>query len=331
MMQNRSFEVQIAGSGDVVLAGTLQLAAVAGDRPTPAVLLVQGSGPTDRNGNQPPALITDLLGQIAEALAGLGIASLRYDKRGTGAGRAHLPADPAALADFVRWEHFVDDAAAALGFLKSRPEVDARRVGFFGHSEGGLIGLALATRPGGEARPAALVLAATPGRPMAAILREQLERLGRRQGASDEVLKPLLDQNDRILAHLRATGELLPDIPAGLRALYPPYLRFFLQAVAALDPVALAAGYEGPVLVLSGGEDVQVSADRDALALGAACAGRRPSPVNAYAMSIAPGVSHNLKPVSRPDDPGFAGPVAPAVTATLHGWFTELGWASPPL
>ncbi|WP_213030307.1 hypothetical protein, partial [Acinetobacter baumannii] len=89
---------------------------------------------------------------------------------------------------------------------------------------------------------------------MAAILREQLERLGRRQGAGDQVLRPLLDQNDRILAHLKATGELLPDIPAGLRALYPPYLRFFWQAVAALDPVALAARYDGPVLVLSGGE-----------------------------------------------------------------------------
>ncbi|WP_163591044.1 hypothetical protein, partial [Klebsiella variicola] len=89
--------------------------------------------------------------------------------------------------------------------------------------------------------------------------------------------------------------------------------------------------YDGPVLVVSGGDDVQVSPDRDALALGAAFAGRPASARNAYAISIVPGVSHNLKPVSRPDDPGFAGPVSAAVTATLHGWFTGLGWASPPL
>ncbi|QCI64308.1 alpha/beta hydrolase family protein [Phreatobacter stygius] len=330
MAENRSIDVSFRGSGGTALAGTLQLPAGADGRRVPAVLLVQGSGPTDRDGNQPPALITDLLQQIAGTLAGFGIASLRYDKRGMHANAASLPRDPEALAEFVRWRHFVEDAAAAFRALKSRPEIDPARAGLFGHSEGGLIGLAMAARPGGDAVPAALVLAATPGRPLGVVLREQLERLGRLQGAPDAILQPLLDQNDQIVARLEATGELMPDIAPGLRALYPPYLRLFWQAAAALDPVALVAGYGGPVLVLAGGEDSQVSPDRDALALGAALA-RRSLPVNAYAIGIVPGVSHNLKPVSRPGDPGFAGPVAEAVTTVLHGWFTGLGWASPSL
>ena len=66
--------VTFAGSEDVTLAGTLELPA--GDGACPALVLVAGSGPTDRDGNQPPGLMTDLLKQIAAGLAQQGIASL---------------------------------------------------------------------------------------------------------------------------------------------------------------------------------------------------------------------------------------------------------------
>lgn len=324
MVENAAIEVVTTGAGGTPLRGTLVLPAAR--RPVPAVLLVQGSGPTDRDGNQPPVLVTNLFSQLATALAGFGIASLRYDKRGMHANAASLPRDETALRAFVRFEHFVDDAAAMLAALRARPEVDAGRVGLLGHSEGGLIGLALAAR-GGPGKPAMLVLAATPGRPLAALLREQLGRLGRRQGADDAVLAPLLADNDQILAHLQATGDYPPSIAPGLRALYQPYLRTFLRSLAALRPAELAAEVDVPVLVINGTADQQVSADDDALALGMALAGRAFEP-NVYSVGILNAVSHTLKAVAGPADPGFAGPVADAVTQALHGWFSGLGWTS---
>ena len=226
----------------------------------------------------------------------------------------------------MRFEHVVDDAAAMLAALRKRPEIDPARAGLFGHSEGGLIGLALAAR-GGADGPATLVLAATPGRPLAALLREQLERLGRQHGAGDAVLLPLLDENDHILDQLQATGDYPPAIPQDLKVLYPHYLRPFLRSLAALRPVELAARTTMPALVVNGTADMQVSADRDALPLGLALAARRLAG-NIHATNILPEVSHNLKAVAGATDPGFAGPVAEAVTLALQGWFSGLGWTS---
>ena len=145
MAASTTIVMAAAGAGGAPLQGTLVLPARRVG-PGPALLLVQGSGPTDRDGNQPPALTTDLLSQLAGILAGFGIASLRYDKRGMHANAASLPREPAALREFMRFEHVVDDAAAMLAALRKRPEIDPAQAGLFGHSEGGSIGLALATR-----------------------------------------------------------------------------------------------------------------------------------------------------------------------------------------
>src|SRR5688500_9758350 len=74
-------EVSFTGAGGLKLNGTVLLPSGGRDQKFPAVLLLPGSGPTDRNGNQPPVLVTDLLKQIADRLAAEGIASLRFDKR----------------------------------------------------------------------------------------------------------------------------------------------------------------------------------------------------------------------------------------------------------
>lgn len=315
-------ELRFEGARGAPLAGTLTLPA-AGDR-VPALLLIQGSGPTDRDGNQRPHLVPDLLKELAHLLAGLGIASLRCDKRGMGAVAASLPTEPALLADFVRWEHFVEDAGLALAVLASQERVDARRVGVLGHSEGGLIALDLAAS--GRAQPAMLILAATTGRPIAAVLRDQLARLGRRQGAPEAVLAPLLDENDRILAGLVA-GRGYPDaISPGLAALYPPYLRHYWEGFAAHDPAVLAARCTCPVLVLSGNADVQVLADRDVPALAAALSGRSQADGTRHAVAVLAGASHNFKPVAGPDDAGHAGPLHPGVEPALADWLRQNGW-----
>lgn len=113
-------------NGDITFAGTLTLPKTGNN--FPAVVLVAGSGPLDRdeeNYGHKPFLL------LADALSSNGIAVLRYDERGVGAtigGYAAAPSEPLAT-----------DAMAALRYLKTRPEVDATRVGFVGHSEGGLI------------------------------------------------------------------------------------------------------------------------------------------------------------------------------------------------
>jgi uncharacterized protein len=314
-----------AASVDLRLSGTVMLPEGNGTA-APAFVLLPGSGPTDRDGNQAPVVITDLLSQIAHLLAGAGIASLRFDKRGLKTGNGALPAAPDALADFMRWECFVEDAAAALDGMRRRPEIDPARVGLFGHSEGGLIALDLAARAAGEDKPAALILASTPGRTIGKVLRDQLERLARRQGAGEAVVRALLDRNDEILTELVATGQPPADIPAGLRALYPAYLRHFWQSLAVLDPVERAARFAGPVLVLSGKADVQVSAKRDGARL-AEVLERRSAPGCSQAFHVIEGASHNLKIVSGPDDPGFAGPIAADVGLALRNWLGGLGWA----
>src|SRR5258708_3636948 len=91
-------QVTFPGADGATLAGTLQLPA--GEKAGPALVLLAGSGPTDRDGNQPPALVTDLLKQVAVGLAEKGIASLRYDKRGMYANKADLPKDLAKYGDF---------------------------------------------------------------------------------------------------------------------------------------------------------------------------------------------------------------------------------------
>ena len=113
-------------NGDIIFSGTLSLP----DKGShfPAVVLVAGSGPLDRDeevlGHKPFLL-------LADALSRNGYAVLRYDERGVG---ATIGGDPGAPS-----EPLATDAMAALRYLKTRPEVDATQVGFVGHSEGGLI------------------------------------------------------------------------------------------------------------------------------------------------------------------------------------------------
>jgi pimeloyl-ACP methyl ester carboxylesterase len=121
-------------SGDLELAGTLFLPP--GSEPAPAVVLIHGSGPTDRWDLEP----------IAEVFAGLGIAALAYDKRGVG------ESDGSEFA----WRDFslhalASDAAAGLTFLRGRSDMDREHLGIFGVSQGGWVA-PLAARSSGDAR-----------------------------------------------------------------------------------------------------------------------------------------------------------------------------------
>jgi uncharacterized protein len=210
------------------------------------VLLIAGSGPTDRNGNQSPREPNELH-QIADALAEHGIASLRYDKRAVG--RSTVPAD--FREDALTIDSFVDDAAAWLAWLEQRQDLGPRIVA--GHSEGGMIAILLAKRVPLDG----IVLLATPGRRLGEVVREQLR--------ATAMPKPLLDEALATLSALER-GESVPNVSPPLMPLLRPSVQPFMRSVLAIDPAGDLARLRVPLLVVQGGHDLQV-AEADAAAL----------------------------------------------------------------
>ncbi len=194
-------DIAFLGAGGTRLTGTLTVPVQPHRAKAPGVVLVAGSGPTDRDGNQGAALHTDLLKQIAQGLARHGIASLRYDKRGVG-GSAMTATDQSHLAQFVAWENFVGDVIAAADALRGQTGVDPASVGLLGHSEGGLLALQAAGEM--KQRPHVLVLVSTPGRPLDAIVQDQLVRILKMQGATPEQTTFYLDKNAAIVAAIKS-------------------------------------------------------------------------------------------------------------------------------
>lgn len=210
----------------------------------PLLVMVAGSGPTDRDGNSVLGVTASYLRKLADALAAYGLASLRYDKRGVAGG---IPPGP---EESVVFDTFVDDLVTVLD--ASAAAFPGRPVVLAGHSEGGLVAMRAARRR----NVAGLVLLATPGRPPADVLREQIIA-GLAGPLRDEALAAL-----DILARNGRVEQVSPE----LFALFRPSAQNFLASMLALDPAADLAGLDCPALVLGGGSDIQVlRADFDRL------------------------------------------------------------------
>ncbi|MBS4045379.1 MAG: alpha/beta hydrolase family protein [Ferrovibrio sp.] len=307
-------QISFTSHDGAVLAGTLTMPGGMVEK-VPALVLLQGSGPTDRDSNQPPVLRTDLLRQIAEGLAQKGIATLRYDKRGMHANAPGLPTDPKDYAAYFDWQRFVDDAYAAYAFLRAQPSVDLHKTGIAGHSEGGMIALDLAARLQDREKPAMLVLMATAGRPLDVIVREQLER--QLSAVKPAQKRAFLAENDRVVREIRDTGKVPEKLPQALNGLYPFYSGPFWQAQLKLDPAELARRYPGPVLLVQGEADIQISADRDATALDNALKRRAEDD---HTLILLPRTSHALKVLQNDKDPGFEGEIDPALIERMATW-----------
>ncbi len=313
-------EVTFQGHGDFELKGTILLPAEISPAGAPALVLLPGSGPTDRNGNQPPILVTDLLKDVAERLADEGYATLRFDKRAAHVYLAKLMAmGPEELRDFLGFDAFVGDARAAVELLRATEGVDARRIGIFGHSEGGLFALQLAKELGhGADGVVALVLAATPGRSMADVLRYQIGRNLR--ALEEEDRTRWMNELDRAMASVIETGRAPGDLDRGFAGLFPMNATKLLQVELALDPAALAGVYAGPVLVLQGERDVQVLADVDAPLLEAALVERTKGVCR---VAVIPAASHNFKHVESEEELGMEGDVVSETFEALVPWLRE--------
>lgn len=216
------------------------------------VLILAGSGPTDRDGNNPLGIAAAPYRLLAQGLAERGIPSLRVDKRGVGASAAAMPSERG-----LRIETYGEDARAWAAELTTR--TGARCVWLLGHSEGALHALLAAERNDGIC---GLILVAAPGRPLGDILAEQLR--------ANPANAPILDQALAILAEISAGRAVAAEaVPPALMPLFRPSVQPFFMSMLALDPAELVRRRQGPMLVIQGITDIQTSIV-DAERLGAA-------------------------------------------------------------
>lgn len=286
------------------LAGTLELPAGA-DKPRVA-LLIAGSGPTDRDGNS--SMIpgrNDSLKLLAAGLAEAGIATVRYDKRGIGGSHAAGSAESA-----LRFEMFVDDAAAWIARLKADPRFAS--VAVIGHSEGSLIGM-LAAR---QADAAAFVSIAGIADGASTLMRKQLE--GK--------LPPELEkESERILVSLES-GVVVDPVPPALATLFRPSVQPYLISWFKYVPAQRIAELTMPVLVVQGNTDIQVDVVQANRLHGA-----RPG----AKLAIIPGMNHVFKhvravpelQVASYGDPSL--PVSPLLVKSIADFLQQGGATTP--
>jgi uncharacterized protein len=230
----------------------------------PAALLIAGSGPTDRNGNSPELTgSVNTLQTVADWLSTDGVASLRYDKLGSGrTGIGIYASDPDSIGIGV----FNGEATAALKYLAARKGVDRSRLAVVGHSEGALFALLLATGAAGSA-PAvhALVLLEPLSRRYLDIITEQVTAQVDAQQAAGTITAALAAQ---VLAKLtstvqtlRTSGSVAANLPYGLANVLSPASAKFLNQTDKYDPAELASRLPAnfPVLVSCSNDDIQVS------------------------------------------------------------------------
>ena len=276
--------------------------------PLPAVVLVSGSGPTDRD--EAVAGIP-VFGQLAHALADAGFLVLRYDKRGVGQSGGRT--ESATLGDYA------DDARATVRMLSERKDVDKRRIALVGHSEGGSLALIAASK---DKRVAAIALVATVGGTGADLNMYQVTHALERANRPDAERQSTLDLQRRIQqAVMTGKGWDTISIPDAVRRQADtPYFQIFL----AFNPASIMKNIEQPILIVQGGLDTQVPPNNADTLEALAKARKRAGGVEVVKV---PGVNHLLVPATtgEVDEYGRLGnaQVSPAVIAALEAWLRK--------
>ena len=288
-------------SGVLELGGTLTLPRGT-TGPVPVVVIIAGSGPTDRNGNSLMGIRPNSYAQLAWRLAERGIATLRYDKRGM----------PGTKGTFDMMTMTVDDFAADARAAAESLAHDVRfsRVILLGHSEGSSLAL-LAARAGPPV--AAVISVSGLGRPFGVVLREQLAR--QFDGAT------LVRYDTAMAQYLR--GEQPKDVPPQLAPLFVPINLSFMKSLWAFDPPAAIRAVRQPVLIVQGGRDLQVTvADAERL---------RNAKPDAQ-LVVVPLANHVLKQTTdttlnaqMPTYQNPAVPIMPVVANGIADWIRKLG------
>jgi uncharacterized protein len=315
----------------VRLAGTLTLPRTQG--PFPAALLITGSGAEDRNetvfGHRPFLV-------LADHLTRQGIAVLRVDDRGVGGSTGSV--------DQSTTEAFARDVQAGVAFLRARPEIDGKRIGLVGHSEGGLIAPMVAAR---SRDIAFIVLLAGPGLPGEEILTLQGELIAKAAGASpqalarqratqaalfevlkrekddgraEKALRALLTQQLEALpeAQRKGAGDVDALLAAQVKPILTPWFRFFLT----YDPRPALRQVTCPVLALNGGKDLQVPPKENLAELEKALRANRAATIQEL-----PGLNHLFQTCStgHPSEYGtLEETFAPAALRIISDWVLRI-------
>lgn len=289
------------------LAGTLSKPAGASG-PLPAVILISGSGPTDRD--ETVAGIP-VFGQLADALANAGYAVLRYDKRGVGQSGGRI--ESATMADYA------EDARAVVRTLGGRKDIDRRRIALVGHSEGGSLAMMVASK---EKRVAAIALLATIGSTGADLNMYQVTHALDRANRPAAERETTLDLQRRIQqAVITGKGwDAIQVPPAVRRQAETPWFQSYLT----YDAARVMKDVEQPVLVVQGQLDAQVPPD-NADKLEALAKTRKKNP--GIDVVKVPGVNHLLVPATTGEADEYARlgnvQVSPAVTDAIAAWLKK--------
>ncbi|MCX6550165.1 MAG: alpha/beta fold hydrolase [Acidobacteria bacterium] len=315
LARNSDEQVHIPSNG-FSLAGTLsQPAGVVAPAPgakgpvvrQPAVILIPGSGPADRDESISGIPI---FAQLAMALADAGFIVVRYDKRGVGqsGGRG----ESATIKDFA------EDVRAVVEFLRKRKDVDPYRIAIVGHSEGGMVGMSVAADA--KKQVTALVLMATPGTTGGELILEQQQHLLDRMTLSDGEKRNRMDLQRQIQKAV-LDGHGWETIPAAYRRQADTaWFRGFLS----FDPAAVMPKVTQPVLVIQGSRDRQVPTRHGELLAGFARA--RKNNAGADLVTVE-GVNHLLVPAATGEtdeyptlqDKTVSAQVIDALTSWLRG------------
>lgn len=242
-----SFETEMVlktATGDIF--GTLTVADKS--KATPLVLIIAGSGPTDRNCNSPLGVQTNAYKMISESLFKNGISSLRFDKRGIGQSKAAMSSESE-----LRFETYIKDVTDWISLLKSDKRFSSIIV--LGHSEGSLIGMIAA----GQSKVAGFISIAGVGKSADKIIQEQLK---------DKLPMQLLQESNRILESLKA-GKTVANVSPTLVSIYRPSVQPYMISWIKYDPAQEISKLKIPVMIIQGTTDLQVTV-ADAKLLSAA-------------------------------------------------------------
>lgn len=236
---------------------------------TPVVLIIAGSGPTDRDGNSPLGITANSYKLLAESLAQKGISSVRIDKRGMfGSTDAVEDANAVTIADYVSDVNAWNDAI--------RSKTNQQCIWVAGHSEGGLIALASAQAP---QNICGIITIAAPGNPLDEIIRQQL--------SSNPANAPIMGDALSALKKLKSGERVdVSRMHPALQNLFNPTIQPYMIDLFSYDPAILAAQAQLPLLIIQGDNDIQVSV-KDAEILASA----NPSAT----LAIIPKMNHVLK------------------------------------
>jgi len=199
------------------------------------VLIIAGSGPTDRDGNN-SVMINNSLLLLANDLSKLGFPSIRYDKRGVAASQnAFIPESKLTFNQNVIDAASFYDYASSLGY---------KNIAIAGHSEGSLVGILLAN----QKQAYKFISLAGAGRPIAEVLKEQYENTA-----------PIVRDSAHVVIDILAQGTRVDTLSPWLYSIFRPQLQGYIISWMAISPADELAKFQNPSLIIQGDTDIQVS------------------------------------------------------------------------